>query len=206
MVDGIFHLWLSTKAPIQQPVCFPDILFMIQFIHKRKEHDIMDMTLGKRIAQYRKEKGLTQEALAQAMNVSAQAVSKWENDQTCPDITSLPQLSRILGVTVDELLSGKTENLPAVTMQPIENRKAVEEMILRIIVDSADGDKVRVNLPMALVKVAIELGMEMPQVSGNNSLKNIDFKQIFDLVSHGAIGNLVEVESSDGDTVRIFVE
>lgn len=166
----------------------------------------MDMTLGKRIAQYRKEKGLTQEALAQAMNVSAQAVSKWENDQTCPDITSLPQLSRILGVTVDELLSGKTENLPAVTMQPIENRKAVEEMILRIIIDSADGDKVRVNLPMALVKVAIELGMEMPQVSGNNSLKNIDFKQIFDLVSHGAIGNLVEVESSDGDTVRIFVE
>ena len=166
----------------------------------------MDMTLGKRIAQYRKEKGLTQEALAQAMNVSAQAVSKWENDQTCPDIASLPQLSRILGVTVDELLSGKTENLPAVTMQPIENRKAVEEMILRIIVDSADGDKVRVNLPMALVKVAIELGMEMPQVSGNNSLKNIDFKQIFDLVSHGAIGNLVEVESSDGNTVRIFVE
>lgn len=166
----------------------------------------MDMTLGKRIAQYRKEKGLTQEALAQAMNVSAQAVSKWENDQTCPDITSLPQLSRILGVTVDELLSGKTENLPAVTMQPIENRKAVEEMILRIIVDSANGDKVRVNLPMALVKVAIELGMEMPQVSGNNSLKNIDFKQIFDLVSHGAIGNLVEVESADGDTVRIFVE
>lgn len=91
-------------------------------------------------------------------------------------------------------------------MQPIENRKAVEEMILRIIMDSADGDKVRVNLPMALVKVAIELGMEMPQVSGNNSLKNIDFKQIFDLVSHGAIGNLVEVESSDGNTVRIFVE
>ena len=166
----------------------------------------MDMTLGNRIAQYRKEKGLTQEALAQAMNVSAQAVSKWENDQTCPDITSLPQLSRILGVTVDELLSGKTENLPAVTMQPIENRKAVEEMILRIIIDSAGGDKVRVNLPMALVKVAIELGMEMPQVSGNNSLKNIDFKQIFDLVSHGAIGNLVEVESSDGNTVRIFVE
>ena len=166
----------------------------------------MDMTLGKRIAQYRKEKGFTQEALAQAMNVSAQAVSKWENDQTCPDIASLPQLSRILGVSVDELLMGKQENLPAVTMQPIENRKAVEDMILRIVVDSSDGDKVRVNLPMALVKVAIELGMEMPQVSGNSALKNIDFRQIFELVSRGAIGNLVEVESSDGDTVRIFVE
>ncbi|MBQ6715084.1 MAG: helix-turn-helix transcriptional regulator [Clostridia bacterium] len=166
----------------------------------------MNMTLGKRIAQYRKEKGLTQEALAQAMNVSAQAVSKWENDQTCPDISSLPLLSKILGVTVDELLSGKSENLPTVAMQPLENRKAIEEMMLRIVVDSADGDKVRVNLPMALIKVAIELGVEMPQVSGNSALKNIDFKQIFDLVSHGAIGNLVEVESSNGDTVRIFVE
>ncbi|MBE5791423.1 MAG: helix-turn-helix transcriptional regulator [Clostridia bacterium] len=166
----------------------------------------MNMTLGKRIAQYRKEKGLTQEALAQAMNVSAQAVSKWENDLTCPDIASLPLLSKILGVTVDELLSGKSENLPTVAMQPLENRKAIEEMMLRIVVDTADGDKVRVNLPMALIKVAIELGVEMPQVSGNSALKNIDFKQIFDLVSHGAIGNLVEVESSNGDTVRIFVE
>ena len=166
----------------------------------------MNMTLGKRIAQYRKEKGLTQEALAQAMNVSAQAVSKWENDQTCPDISSLPLLSKILGVTVDELLSGKSEHLPTVAMQPLENRKAIEEMMLRIVVDTADGDKVRVNLPMALIKVAIELGVEMPQVSGNSALKNIDFKQIFDLVSHGAIGNLVEVESSNGDTVRIFVE
>ena len=96
--------------------------------------------------------------------------------------------------------------MPAVVMLPEEKRRDISEMMLRIVVDSHDGDKVRVNLPMALVKVAIELGMEMPQVSGNKALKSIDFKQIFELVSHGAMGNLVEVESSDGDTVRIFVE
>lgn len=166
----------------------------------------MDMTLGKRIAYFRKEKALTQEGLAQKMNVSAQAVSKWENDQTCPDVQSLPMLSQILGVTVDELLSGKKENVPAVVLVPEEKRKDISEMMLRIAVDSHDGDKVRVNLPMALVKVAIEMGMEMPQVSGSKALKSIDFKQIFELVSHGAIGNLIEVESADGDTVRIFVE
>lgn len=166
----------------------------------------MEMTLGKRIAMYRKEKSLTQEALAEALNVSPQAVSKWENDQTCPDISCLPELSRLLGVTVDELLVGKTENPPAVAMLPNENRKPIEEMILRIIVDSVAGDKVRVNLPLALVKVALELGMDMPQISGNSALKTIDLKQIFDLVSHGAIGNLVEVESVDGNTVRVFVE
>ena len=79
-------------------------------------------------------------------------------------------------------------------------------MFLRIIVDSADGDKVRVNVPLALLSVAIDMGMEMPQVSGSNALKNIDLNQIMELVRQGAIGNLVEVESADGDTVRIFVE
>ena len=79
-------------------------------------------------------------------------------------------------------------------------------MLLRIIVDSADGDKVRVNLPMALVQVAMDMGMEMPQLSGKETLKNIDLNQILELVRQGAIGNLIEVESSDGDIVRIFVE
>jgi len=59
---------------------------------------------------------------------------------------------------------------------------------------------------MALVQVALEMGMEMPQISGNTALKSIDLAQIVELVRQGAIGNLVEAESSDGNTVRIFVE
>ena len=72
--------------------------------------------------------------------------------------------------------------------------------------DSADGDKVRVNLPLALVQVCLEMGMQMPQVNDNDALKNIDFAQIIQLVQHGAVGTLVEVDSADGDVVRIFVE
>ena len=49
-------------------------------------------TIGKRIARYRKDKHMTQEELAGKMGVSAQAVSKWETDTSCPDITALPQL------------------------------------------------------------------------------------------------------------------
>ena len=64
-------------------------------------------TLGKRIAALRKEKGMTQEQLAEKVGVSAQAVSKWENDASCPDITLLPLLGDILGVSVDELLGVK---------------------------------------------------------------------------------------------------
>ena len=175
------------------------------FQTNRKDINTMEtMTLGRRIAQLRKEKELKQDDLAQMLDVSAQAVSKWENDQTCPDISLLPRLASILGVTVDEPLSGKAE--PAVRILPAEQRKDINDMMLRIMVDSTDGDKVRVNLPLALLQLALDTGMVLPQISGNDALKNIDLHQVMELVRHGAIGNLVEVESADGDTVRIFVE
>ena len=166
----------------------------------------MEMTIGKRIAALRREKNLKQDDLAQMLEVSPQAVSKWENDQTCPDINLLPKLAKILGVSVDELLSDKQELQPVVTLVPEDQRKDIKDMVLRIVVDSADGDKVRVNLPMALVLLAMEMGMEMPQVSGNDALKDIDWAQVMELVRHGVMGNLIEVESADGDIVRIFVE
>ena len=163
-------------------------------------------TLGKRIAALRREKNLKQDDVAQALSVSPQAVSKWENDQTCPDISLLPQLAKLLGVSVDELLEGKKEVAPVVTMVPEENRKELKDMILRVVVDSAGGDKVRINLPMTLVQVALDIGMEMPQFNGKETLKNIDLAQVILLVQQGATGCIMEVESSDGDTVRIFVE
>ena len=166
----------------------------------------MEKTIGKRIAALRRQKGLKQEELAERLGVSPQAVSKWENDQTCPDISLLPKLAQMLGVSVDELLCGKQDRQPVVKVVPEEQRKDIKELMLRIVVDSSTGDKVRVNLPMALVQVAVDMGMEMPQVSGNDALKGIDWAQIMDLVRHGAIGNLVEVESAAGHTVRIFVE
>ena len=165
----------------------------------------MDMTIGKRIAHLRKEKGLTQEELAQHMGISPQAVSKWENDQTCPDISALPKLAKLFGVTVDELLEGK-EALPAVRMLPPEQRKDIKDMLLRITVDSAEGDRIRVNLPMALVEIAMEIGMEMPQINGNDALKGIDMKKVLEMVRLGFVGNLLEMDSADGDRIRIFVE
>ena len=165
----------------------------------------MDMTIGKRIGLLRRQKGLTQEELANHMGVSPQAVSKWENDQTCPDISALPKLAGLLGVTVDALLSGKEEQ-PAVRLLPPEQRKDPKDMLLRITVDSADGDRVRVNLPIALVEASMDIGMGMPMINDVEPLKGIDMKKLMELVHQGFVGNLVEVDSADGDKVRIFVE
>ena len=60
--------------------------------------------LSMNIGRYRREKGLTQEELAKILNVSFQAISKWENAQSLPDLTLLPTLSQVLGVSIDKLL------------------------------------------------------------------------------------------------------
>ena len=167
-------------------------------------------TLGLRIGVLRRQKGLKQDEIAEMLNVTPQAVSKWENDQTCPDISLLPQLANMLGVTVDELLTGKSA-APETRLVPEEERKDINDMMLRLVVDSADGDKVRMNLPIAIVEAALEMGLNSGtggsiMVGGVDLAKNVDFSKIMALVRQGLVGNLLEVESADGDTVRIFVE
>ena len=81
----------------------------------------MEETLGKRIMRHRKSLGLTQDQLAEQLGVTAQAVSKWENDQSCPDITMLPKLSHIFGITTDQLLgSAPEESAPVFAGEVVE--------------------------------------------------------------------------------------
>jgi len=71
----------------------------------------MEQSLGKRIMSNRKRLGLTQDQLAEKLGVTAQAVSKWENDLSCPDISMLPQLAEIFGITTDVLLGRQHEEV-----------------------------------------------------------------------------------------------
>ena len=164
----------------------------------------MTETFGERFQRLRKEKGLTQENIAEAVNVSSHAVSKWENDINMPDITLLLRLSEILGVTTDELL-GK-ENHEVMIIKDPDKKKDIMKMMFRVKVNTIDGDKVNVQLPMALIKVAIESGMSMPQVSGKIDLSQFDWKQILELVEQGVIGEIVKVDTAEGDHVSIIIE
>ena len=67
-----------------------------------------NITLGKMISSLRKKKGMTQAELAEKMGVTDKAVSKWERDLSCPDISSLPKLAEIFDISVDELMQVKT--------------------------------------------------------------------------------------------------
>lgn len=162
----------------------------------------MNETFGQRFQQLRKNAGLTQEDVASRLNLTAQAVSKWENDVSAPDISVLVELSDILGVTLNELLGKKSDT----ALIPADRRKRIENMFFRVKILSAKGDKVNVNIPLALAKAFVDSGAEMPKIQGKDVLSNVDFKLIFNLIEQGVVGKMVDVNSADGDFVEIWVE
>lgn len=164
------------------------------------------MTLGEKLSEKRRAKGMTQDEVAEKMGVTAQAVSKWENDLSCPDITLLVPLAELYGTSVDVLL-GRVEESAAVLV-PEEQRKPFDKLLLRIRVDS-DDNHVKVNLPMPLVKFMLEAGMTMNTLNeikvGSVDLSQVDFNALVRMAEMGMLGRLVEIEADDNTTVLVEV-
>lgn len=91
----------------------------------------MEQTLGKRIMEHRKRLGLTQDALAEQLGITAQAVSKWENDLSCPDITMLPKLAEIFGVSTDQLL-GREEPEKVYRAEVVDDEEDAEDGVFNL--------------------------------------------------------------------------
>ena len=163
----------------------------------------MQETFGVRFQRFRKAKNLTQEDIANKFNISPQAVSKWENDISYPDITILSDLSELLGVSLDELLGKTTE--PTVIQQRTEPKDS-KDMILRIVINDSDGSKVKVNLPLSLIKLGLHSNFQVSSTGNKEILKDIDFNQIIKMAESGLIGKLFEIEDEDGTTVDIFID
>ena len=88
------------------------------------------MSIGERITTLRKERNISQAELARIMDVSRQAVSKWENDQTAPDTIKLIQLADVLNTQVEYLATGR---IPADDQPPIVvNMVKTEEKIVEV--------------------------------------------------------------------------
>ena len=162
-------------------------------------------TFGQRLSRIRKEKGFTQNEIADKVGVTSQAVSKRENDLASPDIDILLKLSEIFDISVDELLGKETKKT---VLNDKPSKKDIDKMIFKIIVTSADGDKVNVNLPLALVKALMDKDSGKINIvsSKNDALQNVDFRDILSLVEQGVIGELLSADSADGDKVSIVVE
>ena len=161
--------------------------------------DLTTLSLGKRIQALRKEQALTQEQLAERMGVTAQAVSKWENDQSCPDIMSLPRLARELHTTVDTLLTGQSADVPAAPIKP------AEELIVRISIHPEDDTRVCLNLPFTVFRLAVMHDLISFSFHANEGeldaeriaqeLAQVDFRSIVRMIESGWRGTMVNVDN-----------
>ena len=112
----------------------------------------MTIEIANRLARLRKEKGLSQEELAEKINVSRQAVSKWERGEACPDTENLVELSQLYGVSIDFILKGDGEKSGATT----SNLPAEEE------VETVEGEVVDpVNPEEQIEKAAKKSALEI---------------------------------------------
>ena len=87
------------------------------------------MDLGKKILELRKKENFSQEQLAEKMNVTRQTISKWELNETTPDIKQAKELSRLFKISLDEL----TENdMTTLVMQKVSNTEKLAGLVLKV--------------------------------------------------------------------------
>ena len=91
------------------------------------------MNIGERITALRKEKDISQTELAKRLNVSRQAVSKWEQGVSSPDTAKLIQLAEILGTEVEYLATGVHPEPGSVVLNVVETVERIEERVVEVI-------------------------------------------------------------------------
>lgn len=170
-------------------------------------------TLGRRIARLRLAKTATQERLAKELNVSPQAVSKWENDINYPDISLLPDLARFLGVSVDELLSGASASTQetAVAQESAAVRSAAEVVSVaadepaEIVEEPTEQDNQGIATQSSGFSFGKLFGKSMIKVEKNDEADGSKKKGV--RLGNGSAkhGLHVYVVSDDGDVVDMCV-
>ena len=99
-------------------------------------HEELKLQIGSNITLYRKARGMTQAELAQKLNYSDKAVSKWERGESIPDVLTLADIARQFEITLNELVYGPAEEeIPATPAEPAEPRPEPEKSVPRKITD-----------------------------------------------------------------------
>lgn len=171
-------------------------------------------TLGRRIARLRLSKTATQERLAKELNVSPQAVSKWENDINYPDISLLPDLARFLGVSVDELLSGASASTQesVAAQESAAAQESTAEVIsvaadepAEIVEESAEQENQGIAVQSSGFSFGKLFGKSMVKVEKNDEADGSKKKGV--RLGNGSAkhGLHVYVVSDDGDVVDMCV-
>lgn len=163
--------------------------------------EVAVMNIGNNIAALRKEKSITQEELANILGVSAQAVSKWENNSSCPDVALLTDIADYFGVTVDALLRAQgdeiTSEQPQVNTSSQTQNNFNKNVNIKIV--QQNGKTNNIKIPFKFAKIGMNIG----------NIFGLD-KEIADkigaLIDGENIGELVDIFTENGEHITITLE
>ena len=154
------------------------------------------MSIGKNIAAFRREKGLTQTELGEICGVSNQAVSKWEAEMTMPDVMLLPEIAQALDVTLDELYHGREELPQQPPLPQTQERDQSAEMPTekRVLCITVDGEfPVKVRMPVEAARYFMSQGDSSPDASAWDAMLSQE-------------GVLVDVETGETEASHVKIE
>lgn len=158
--------------------------------------EVVAMNIGKNIAALRKKKGITQEELANELGVSPQAVSKWENNSSCPDVSLLTNIADYFGITVDTLLRENEKDIVNENNATSEAYKLnTNKKNINIKIVQQNGKENNVKVPFKFVKIGLNIGSMFglnEEISG----------KIIELVEND-VTDVVDIDTENGEHITI---
>ena len=156
------------------------------------------MNIGNNIAVLRKKKGITQEELANELGVSAQAVSKWENNSSCPDVSLLTKIADYFGVSVDALLRTQEDDIVDLAEEKEDNVKPDDKKNIVIKIMQQNGKENVIKLPFKFVKLGLNIGT----MFGLD--KDISSKIV--TLAESNVTDIVNIDTENGEHIEIMLD
>ena len=154
------------------------------------------MSLGKNISNFRKEKGFTQAELGDLLGVSNQAVSKWEMEMTMPDVMLLPEITKVLGVDLNDLY-GTNKEIPELSVQINKSKTNTQDKKILNIMAKIEGVNVKIKMPGKVLQSIMDLCFD-----DDDDQK----KAIIDILDSTILGTTsIDVDNEDCKA-KIFIE
>lgn len=172
---------------------------MFNKIKNEIKTEITEMNIGNNISALRKKKGITQEELANELGVSAQAVSKWENNSSCPDVSLLTQIADYFNVSVDALLRSEKEDIVDFSENKDGNVKSNDDKKNIVIkVTQQSGKENIIKVPFKFVKLGLNIG----SMFGLD--KNVSNK--IATMAENDMTDIVNIDTENGEHVAIKLD
>lgn len=171
---------------------------MFNKIKNEIKTEVATMNIGNNIAVLRKKKGITQEELSNELGVSAQAVSKWENNSSCPDVSLLTKIADYFGVSVDALLRTQEDDIVDLAEEKEDNVKPDDKKNIVIKIMQQNGKENVIKVPFKFVKLGLNIGT----MFGLD--KDISSKIV--TLAESNVTDIVNIDTENGEHIEIMLD